>query len=158
MESRAQTLERLQLLRKPQPPEEPLRTLCDHGYLVGGLAIALDVKIDEALGPLLELIGGAALMLRVLDIRGKVFSVKLGETRHEWEIDSFESLIDTLNRGFSASADVKALVLLGEWEDMIQVWALAKPIVRQLQAFDWFRPSNPAGVKAALSSTPQRAG
>jgi len=40
---------------------------------------------------------------------------------HEWEIDGLESLIDTLNRAF-APCRVKALVLLGEWEDMLQVW------------------------------------
>ena len=118
-----------------------------------GLSIALDVKIDEALGPLLELMGGAAHQLRVLDIRGKVFSVKLGQLQHEWEIDGLEALIDTLNRGFAASADVKALVLLGEWEDMIQVWAVAKPVVKQLLSLDWFRPSNPPGLKVALSSS-----
>jgi hypothetical protein len=80
-----------------------LRTLCHHGFLTGGMSIALDVKIDEALGPLLEAIGGAALTIRVLDIRGKVFSVKLGDVQHEWEIDGLESLIDTLNRGFAPS-------------------------------------------------------
>ncbi len=150
MESRTQTLERLRLLRKPQPPDEPLRTLCHNGYLQGGLAIALDVKIDEALGPLLETMGGAAQTIRVLDIRGRVFSVKLGAQEHAWEIDGLESLVDTLNRGFAGQGDVKALVLLGEWEDMIQVWALAKPVLQQLLALDWFRPSNPAGLKKAL--------
>ena len=146
----ADTLERLKLLRKPQPPDEPLRTLCHHGYLVGGLSIELDVKIDEALGPLLETMGGAALTIRVLDIRGKVFSVRLEDKQHEWEIDGLESLVETLNRGFAAWPDVKALVLLGEWEDMLQVWALAKPVVSQLLPLDWFVPSNPAGLKAAL--------
>jgi len=150
VESRGQTLERLQLLAKPQPPEEPLRILCHHGFLAGGLSIALDVKIDEALGPLLETMGGAAQTLRVLDIRGKVFSIKLEAQQHEWEIDGLESLVDTLNRGFGASPEVKALVLLGEWEDMIQVWAVAKPVLRQLLPLDWFRPSNPPGLKAAL--------
>jgi hypothetical protein len=117
---------------------------------VGGLSIALDVKIDEALGPLLDLMGGAALTIRVLDIRGKVFSVKLGEQQHEWEIDGLESLVDTLNRGFAPYPDVKALVLLGEWEDMIQVWALSKPVAKQLLPLDWLRPSNLPGLKVAL--------
>ncbi len=148
--ARADTLLALKLLAKPQPPDEPLRTLCHHGYLVGSRSIALDVKIDEALGPLLEVMGGAALTLRVLDIRGQVFSVKLGEKQHEWKIDGLESLVETLNRGFAPFPDVKALVLLGEWEDMIQVWALSKAVVPQLLPLDWFRPSNPAGLKAAI--------
>jgi hypothetical protein len=45
---------------------------------------------------------------------------------------------------------VKALVLLGEWDDMIQAWAIAKPVVSQLLPLDWFKPSNLPGLKAAL--------
>lgn len=144
-----QQLAALNLLRKEQPPDEPLRTLCHHGYLVGGLSIALDVKTDEALGPLLDEMG-ANRMMRVLDIQGQVFSVRLGEQQHEWEIDGLESLIDTLNRAFAKRPEVKALVLLGEWEDMLQVWALPKPVVASLWESEWFRPSNPPGLAAAL--------
>ena len=115
------------------------------------MSIALDVKIDEALGPLLEVIGGLARMIRVLDIQGPVFSVRIGQQQHEWEIDGLESLIDTLNRAFADSAEVNALVLLGEWEDMIQVWAVGKPSLAGLLEHPWFKPSNPAGLKAALS-------
>lgn len=150
MPTRGERLAALNLLKKERPPEEPLRALCHAGYLVGGLSIALDVKIDEALGPLLELIGGPARTLRVLDIQGPVFSVKVGAVEHEWELDGLDSLIDTLNRAFAHSPEVKALVLLGEWEDMLQVWALPKKVVSQLWELDWFRPSNPPGLKAAL--------
>ncbi len=144
-------LEQLQLLQKERPPSEPLRTLCHHGFLRGGLSIALDVKIDEALGPLLEAIGGPARTIRVLDIQGQVFSVKIGTVQHEWEIDGLESLIDTLNRAFARSPEVNALVFLGEWEDMLQVWAIPKPIVATLLTEEWFVPSNVPGLRAALS-------
>lgn len=117
---------------------------------MGGLSIALDVKIDEALGPLLEAVGGPAPRIRVLDVRGRVFTVKLGKVEHHWEVDGLESLVDTLNRAFAAEAEVNALVLLGEWEDMIQVWAVPKPAVRTLLGQEWFKPSNPPGLKAAL--------
>ncbi len=143
---RTQTLQALQLLKKPQPPDEPLRTLCHHGFLQGGLSIALDLEVDEALGHLLELMGGAAQTIRVLDIRGKVFSVKLADVQHEWEIDGLESLVETLNRGFAPYPDVKALVQLGEWEDMLQVWALKKSVVTQLLPLDWFKPANPSSL------------
>ena len=46
---------------------------------------------------------------------------------------------------------MKALVLLGEWEDMLQVWALPKLVVKQLLAEEWFRPSNTPGLTAALA-------
>lgn len=150
MQTKAEQLADLQLLKKERPPEEPLRALCHAGYLVGGLSIALDVKIDEALGPLLESIGGPARMLRVLDIQGMVFSVRIGAVEHEWEIDGLESLVDTLNRAFAPWPEVMALVLLGEWEDMLQVWAVPKDVVRGLWEQDWFRPSNPPGLQAAL--------
>ena len=140
--NRAEHLEALKLLQKERPPDEPLRTLCHHGYLVGGVSIALDVKIDEALGPLLEAMGGPARAMKVLDIQGRVFSVRLGSVEHEWELDGLESLIDTLNLAFSSTPEVRALVLLGEWEDMLQVWALPRPVVTALFAHDWFRPSN----------------
>lgn len=150
MKSRAEQLVDLSLLKKERPPEEPLRALCHAGYLEGGLSIALDVKIDEALGPLLELIGGPARTLRVLDIQGPVFSVKIGAVEHEWELDGLESLIDTLNRAFAPFPEVKALVLLGEWEDMLQVWALPKKVVSKLWSEPWFVPSNSPGLKVAL--------
>jgi hypothetical protein len=106
------------------------------------MSIELDVKVDEALGPLLEAVGGPARTMKVLDIQGRVFSVRLGPVQHEWELDGLESLVDTLNLAFAAAPEVKALVLLGEWEDMLQVWALPRPVVRTLLAHDWFRPSN----------------
>ena len=148
MSQMTQHLTTLGLLRKEQPPDEPLRTLCHHGFLTGGLSIALDVKTDEALGPLLDEMG-ANRMVRVLDIQGLVFSVKLGAQEHEWEIDGLESLIDTLNRAFAPHPEVKALVLLGEWEDMLQVWALPKQVVASLWNEDWFKPSNPPGLAVA---------
>jgi len=97
---------------------------------------------------MLELTGEAG--LRVLDIRGHVFSVRLDGKEHEWEIDGLEALIDTLNRRLAGRKDVKALVNLGEWEDMLQVWALPRDVVAELQKSDWFKPANPAGLKASL--------
>ena len=107
------------------------------------------MKIDEALGPLLEAMGGQAPMIRVLDIRGtpRIFSVKIGEQKHEWPVDGVETLIDTLNRAFRADPAVKALVLLGEWEDMIQVWAVPKPAAAELLECEWFKPSNPKALR-----------
>ena len=151
---RTETLRQLKLLRG-QPPDEPLRTLCHHDFLVGGLSIALDVRIDEALGPLLEAMGSAAPMLRVLDVRRgppQVFVVKQSGVDHQWEVDGLETMIDTLNRAFASDPKVRALVLLGEWEDMIQVWAVGKPSLARLLDHGWFKPSNPAGLRAALST------
>ncbi len=147
-----ETLARLGLLRAAAPPD-PLRTLCHHELLVGGVSIALDVKLDEALGPVLEAMGGDAPTLRVLDIRGKppVFSVKLGEVAHEWEIEGLEALIDTLNRAFKDHPQVKALVSLGEWEEMTQVWAVPKQRVRELLRCEWFKPPNRAALQAVLA-------
>ncbi len=112
------------------------------------MSIAIDVKIDEAFGPLLEAIGGPAPMLKVEDITGDpaVFTVLTGGKKHAWEIDSLAALLDTLNRGFGKDPSVKALVDLGEWEDMLQVWAVPKSALQTLRAHDWFKPSNPKGL------------
>lgn len=113
------------------------------------MSIAIDVKIDEAFGPLLEAIGGPAPTMKVEDVAGDppVFHVVLAGKKHAWEVDSLPALLDTLNRAFAKDASVKALVDLGEWEDMLQVWALPKPALKALQAHDWFKPSNPKGLK-----------
>lgn len=129
------------LLKKMQPPDEPLRVLCHHGYLMGGLSIELDVKLDEALGPLLEVMGGPARTMKVLDIQGRVFSVRIGRQLHEWEVDSLESLVDTLNVAFEREPEVKGLVFLGEWEDAQQVWAVSKNVLTELVKHPWFPPS-----------------
>lgn len=137
---------------KGEAPDEPLRALCDHDFLVGGMSIAIDVKIDEALGPLLEAIGGGAPRIKVLDIQGTppVFTVVVGGQQHQWEIGGLEALADTLNQGFAADAGAKALVLLGEWEDMLQVWAVPKAALAELWRYDWFKPSNPKSLKRLL--------
>lgn len=123
--------------------------MCDHEFLVGGMSIAIDVKIDEAFGPLLEAIGGPAPRIKVLDITGDppVFRVVVGGKEHHWEVGGLEALLDVLNRGFKAEPTVKALVSLGEWEDMLQVWAVPKAALAVLKLHDWFKPSNPAGLK-----------
>ena len=157
-ESWKQTLERLKLLRGAVP-DEPLRTLCHHDLLVGGLSIALDVKIDEALGPLLEAMGGSAPNIRVLDIRGTpaVFSVRIGKVAHEWEIDSLDALIDTLDRAFASDSTARRLVLLGEWDDMLQVWAVPDAALGELVECEWFKPSNRRALIAATLHAPQGA-
>jgi hypothetical protein len=154
MTPRAETLERLHLVRGAAP-EEPLRFLCDRDYLVGGMSIAVDVKPDEALGRLLEAIGGIATTIRVLDVRGPrpwIFSLKLEGKEHEWEVDGLEALIDRLNVAFAAQPAVKALAQLGEWERMLQVWVLPKPLLAQLLEHEWFKPTNPRSLERALQA------
>ncbi len=117
---------------------------------MGGLSIALDVKLDEALGPLLDVMGGPAPRIRVLDVTAaapQVFHVKLAGVDHKWEVDGLESLVDTLNRAFARDPTVKALVLLGEWDDMIQVWAVPRSALKVLLGCEWFKPSNPAALR-----------
>ena len=92
--------------------------------------------------------GGSAPRIRVLEIRGTppVFSVRIGKVAHVWEIDGLGTLVETLNLAFRDDAQAKELVLLGEWEDMLQVWAVPKALVGQLLGCDWFKPANRRGL------------
>jgi hypothetical protein len=47
---------------------------------------------------------------------------------------------------------VKALAQLGEWEHMLQVWVLPKPVLAQLLEHDWFKPTNPRSLERATGS------
>ena len=108
---------------------------CDEGRLVGGLSLALDVRIDEVLGPLTAAMGGAAAPVRVLDVRaGRPTKVEVewGEGLEVWTVEDVPDLVDQLNERFIDEAGVKVLVLLGEHEDMLQVWALREDVLEVL--------------------------
>jgi hypothetical protein len=106
-----------------------LERLCDTGILLGGLSIASDVKPDEAVGSICVAIGGSALHLRVLDVletpQAKIL-VSLDDREDEWPLSDIPELVGDLNRFFALDDGVKAIALLGEWEDSWQLWCLAK--------------------------------
>jgi len=102
---------------------------------VGGLSLSLRATPDEVVGSLTHLMGGAANKLKVLDVRSGpplVLEVAFREVHEKWEVDGVEGLIHNLGDLFVDELDVKALVVLGEWEDMLQVWALRPEVLEVL--------------------------
>lgn len=108
---------------------------CDAGRLVGGLSLALDARVDEVLGPLTAAMGGEAAKLRVLDVSvGPKTKLELewGEGVEVWKVKGVEDLAAQLNARFLDDERVKVLVVLGEYEDMLQVWALRDDVLEVL--------------------------
>lgn len=108
---------------------------CQAGRLVGGLSISLGATPDEVVGPLTHAMGGAATRLRVHDVRTvrpMVMEVEWGELREKWELESVEALVHNLDDVFRAEASVKLIAVLGEWEDMLQLWALERKALSRL--------------------------
>lgn len=108
---------------------------CHEERLVGGLSLSLRATPDEVVGSLTHVMGGAANKLKVLDVRSGpplVLEVAFREVHEKWEVDGVEGLIHNLGDLFIDELDVKALVVLGEWEDMLQVWALRVEVLEVL--------------------------
>jgi hypothetical protein len=130
----SRTLSDLGLLTGRGAAKSLLR-LCHAGRLVGGLSVSLRATPDELLGPLLHAMGGAALKLKLLDVRTTtppVLHVEWRELGERWECDGLEALVHNLNDLFRDEPGVKLVAVLGEWEDMLQLWCLAKPAASAL--------------------------
>lgn len=128
--------------------QSTLLKLCHASRLVGGLSVAWRVTPDEAIGALTHAMGGRAAKLRVLDVRGA--SPMQLEVRFElppdvlredegprvgtekWDVADVPGLVHNLNDLYRDEPAVKLVVVLGEWEDMVQLWALPRPALRAL--------------------------
>ncbi|MER2566867.1 MAG: hypothetical protein ABTQ32_39445 [Myxococcaceae bacterium] len=142
-----QRLKSLQLLQG-KGRQTSLLKLCHAGRLVGGLSVSWQVTPDEAIGALAHLKGGLASKLRVIDVRGKTpmqlevrFELPPDVLREDegprvvtekWDVEDVPGLVHNLNDLYRDVRDVKFLVVLGEWEDMLQLWALPRPTLREL--------------------------
>lgn len=112
-----------------------LLTLCHGGRLRGGLSISLRATPDEVFGPLLAALGPGAAGLKLLDVRTgtpPVLEVARGELHEKWEVEDVAALAHNLNDLFRADEGVAVAVVLGEWEDMLELWCLPKPALRRL--------------------------
>lgn len=142
-----QRLKSLQLLQG-KGRQNSLLKLCHAGRLIGGLSVSWRVTPDEAIGALAHLKGGLATKLRVVDVRGKTpmqlevrFELPPDVLREDdgprvvtekWDVEDVPGLVHNLNDLYRDLRDVKLLVVLGEWEDMLQLWALPRPVLREL--------------------------
>jgi hypothetical protein len=122
-----------------------LAALCNAGVLEGGLSVALDVRPDELIGPLAIAIGNAGLELKVIDTRDEPrpeITVRLRSLEKTWTVVNLEALVTHLNELFQAEPAAKAVAILGEHEDALQLWAVDKALLGELLGNDFFRPRN----------------
>jgi len=108
---------------------------CHAGRLKGGLSVSLRATPDELVGPLAMALGGAARRLKVLDVRTgapMVLEVEWGQIHEKWELEGLEALAHNLNDLFASEADVAAVAVLGEWDDMLQLWCVPKAVLARL--------------------------
>lgn len=130
---------------QPRAREKTLLALCHAGRLHGGLSISLAATPDEVMGPLTAAMGGAARVLRLEDVRGTgpfELHVRTREALEKWEVEGVPGLLHNLNDLFAADQTVLAAALLGEWEDMLQVWCIDRLRLLALLQEPWFRPEN----------------
>jgi hypothetical protein len=84
---------------------------------------------------LLRVMGGSATKLKLLDVRTTtppVLEMEWRDVHERWECDGLEALIHNLNDLFRTEEAVKVVVVLGEWEDMLQLWCVPKDAARGL--------------------------
>jgi hypothetical protein len=126
-------------------PQSLLLRLCNAAALEGSLSVALDVRPDELIGPLAIAINGMAAELRVIDVRDEPRSemtIRLGALEKIWSVRSQEALVDHLNELFKLDLSTRAVAVLGEWENAMQLWALDKLVLTALLRENFFQPRN----------------
>lgn len=115
------------LITGDEPLPNSLRRACHEGRLVGGLSLSLRALPDEVVSTLTWAVG--VQKFRVLDVRTTspmVMEIEWGQVHEKWEVEDVTTLIDDLNSLFDEAPAIKELIILGEWEDMLQVWAVPK--------------------------------
>lgn len=105
------------------------------GRLKGGLSVSLRATPDEVIGPLTFAMGGEARALRVLDVRTGlplVVEIQARELTEKWELVDVPALVHNLNDLYRDAAQVRAVAVLGECDDMLQLWCFEKSVLPRL--------------------------
>ncbi len=136
-----------------EPPHVALLRLCDAGLLHGGLSVALGVRPDELVGPLTLAMGGPARGFKVVDVRERPtleLHVLVEERTERWEVEDLAALVHNLNDLYRESQQVRAIAVLGEWADALQLVCVEKRALPRLLRQPFFAPVNHAQL-AGLS-------
>lgn len=146
-----------ELLNPSEPPHVSLLRLCDAGLLAGGLTVSFGVRPDELVGPLTAAMGGTARRFKLLDVRERPhyeLHVLAGDVSERWEIEDVSALVHNLNDLYRDAPDVRAIALLGEWNDALQLLCVEKRALPRLMRERFFAPLN----RDALARMKQGAG
>jgi hypothetical protein len=160
------TLTRERLLKDPaaaaevlvpgEPPEVSLLRLCDAGLLHGGLSVALGVRPDELVGPLTQAMGGAARGFKLVDVRERntlELHVLVGDSTERWEVEDLSALVHNLNDLYREEPHVRAVAILGEWSDALQLLCVEKRSLPRLLRQSFFAPLNTMYLRRMIEST-----
>jgi hypothetical protein len=134
-----------ELLNDAEPPHVSLLRLCDAGALEGSLTVALGVRADELVGPLTLAMGGTARRFKVVDVRERPrfeLHILAGETSERWEVEDLWALVHNLNDLYREASDVRAVAVLGEWNDALQLLCVDKRSLPRLLRERFFEPRN----------------
>ena len=155
MASLLDSLERSRLLKdreaarevfdSAEPPHVSLMRLCDAGLLEGGLSVALGVRPDELVGPLTLAMGGAARRFKLVDVRERPvleLHILAGEVSERWEVEDLWALVHNLNDLYRDASEVRAIAVLGEWNDALQLLCVDKRSLPKLLRERFFEPRN----------------
>lgn len=138
-----------------EPPHVALLRLCDAGLLHGGLSVALGVRPDELVGPLTLAMGGAARSFKLVDVRERgtlELHVLVGELTERWEVEDLSALVHNLNDLYREAPDVRAIAVLGEWADSLQLLCVDKRSVSRLLRQSFFAPVNARSLQSLTES------
>jgi hypothetical protein len=134
-----------------EPPPVSVLRLCDAGLLQGGLAAALTVRPDELVGPLTRAMGGAAQRFKLVDVRERprleLHAFVDGHTER-WEVEELPGLVHNLNDVYRHEAGVRAVAVLGEWADALQLLCVDKRALPRLLRQSFFEPLNREALQA----------
>jgi len=128
-----------------EPPHVALLRLCDAGLLQGGLSVALGVRPEELVGPLTLAMGGPARRFKLVDVRERPtleLHVLVGERTERWEVEDLAALVHNLNDLYRESEQVRAVAVLGEWADALQLLCVDKRALPRLLRQSFFAPVN----------------
>lgn len=134
-----------QVLVPGEPPEVSLLRLCDAGLLHGGLSVAPGVRPDELVGPLTQAMGGAARGFKLVDVRERPtleLHVLVGDGTERWEVEDLSVLVHNLNELYREQPQVRAVAVLGEWADALQLLCVEKRALPRLLRQPFFAPVN----------------
>ncbi|HYO73556.1 MAG TPA: hypothetical protein VEU33_46570, partial [Archangium sp.] len=144
-----------EVLNPAEPPHVSLLRLCDAGLLEGGLTVAFGVRPDELVGPLTLAMGGAARRFKLVDVRERPvleLHILAGEVSERWEVEDLWALVHNLNDLYRDTQDVRAIAVLGEWNDALQLLCVDKRALPRLLRERFFAPQN----RDALEHKPEK--
>jgi hypothetical protein len=134
-----------ELVPPAEPPHVSLLRLCDAGLLEGGLTVALGVRPEELVGPLTLAMGGAARRFKLVDVRVRPaveLHILAGDVSERWEVEDLPALVHNLNDLYRSASDVRAVAVLGEWQDALQLLCVDKRALPRLLRERFFEPLN----------------